>query len=83
MIDWEKRCIELATIVDRHRKDRMHLDMLRGWAMAQKLIKIQKLQKKKVLKWQEYNSCPDRKKRDILWDEYMVLLREMAAEVNK
>lgn len=83
MIDWEKRCIELAEIVNRHRKDRMHVDMHLAWKMATKLLKVQKIQQLKILKWKEYNSCPDRKKRDKLWDEYMDLVRAMELEVNK
>ncbi len=31
--------LELARVVDRHRKDRMHSDMKLGWEMAQKILK--------------------------------------------
>ncbi len=31
--------LELARVVDRHRKDRMHSDMKLAWEMAQKILK--------------------------------------------
>ncbi len=42
MIDWKRKCLELAEVVNRHRKDRMHTDMKLGWEMAKELIELGK-----------------------------------------
>ena len=38
MIDWKSRCLGLAEVVNRHRKDRMHSDMKLAWEMAQEIL---------------------------------------------
>ena len=49
----------------------------------QEILKTLTYVQKATRKWKEYNRCPDRKKRDKLWDEYMDLVRAMELEVNK
>ncbi len=83
MIDWKKECIKLAEIIDRHRKDRMHPDMLEGWALAEKLVRVKKLEERKRKKFQEYSNCAQGRKRKHLWKEYTDLTRKMEIEVNK
>ena len=48
MIDWKRRCLELAEVVNRHRKDRMHKDMKLGWEMAKELVEIGKREAKEL-----------------------------------
>jgi len=36
--DESERRLELAKVVDRHRRDRMHSDMKLGWEMAKEIL---------------------------------------------
>ena len=75
MIDWKRRCLELAEVVYRHRKDRMHTDMKLGWEMAQDLIELGKRDSKAQKKFMEHWRCPDKKEREKLYAEYLELIR--------
>ena len=44
MIDWKRKCLELAEIVNSHRKERLHKDMLRAWELAKEIIKLGKVE---------------------------------------
>ena len=77
MINWKRRCLELAEIVDRHRRDRMHSDMKLGWKMARELIELNKIEEKAHTKFMEHWHCPDKKKREIIYDEYLELIRQI------
>ena len=76
MINWKRRCLELAEVIDRHRRDRMHSDMKLGWEMAKELIRLDKIEKKAQQKFMEHWRCPDKKKRGVLFDEYLELIRQ-------
>ena len=73
MINWKRRALELAEVVDRHRKDRMHSDMKLGWEMAQELSERGKREEKTQKKFLEYWNCSDKKKKVRLYDEYLAL----------
>ena len=42
MIDWKRKCIELATAVREHEKGRMIVDKQYAWIMARELLKLAK-----------------------------------------
>ena len=42
MIDWKRKCIELATAVRKHEKERMIVDKKQAWIMARELLKLAK-----------------------------------------
>ena len=42
MIDWKRKCIELATAVRKHEKERMIVDKQYAWIMARELLKLAK-----------------------------------------
>ena len=75
MIDWKRRALELAEVVNRHRKDRMHADMKLGWEIAEELIELGKRESKAQLKFLEHLRCPDKKEREKLYSEYLELIR--------
>ena len=75
MIDWKRRALELAEVVDRHRKDRMHADMKLGWEMAKGLIFLGKREGEARQKFMEHWRCPDKKERERLWAEYLEMIR--------
>ena len=75
MIDWKRRALELAEVVDRHRKDRMHADMKLGWEMAKDLIELGKREGKAQKKFMEHWRCHDKKEREKLYEEYLELIR--------
>jgi hypothetical protein len=39
LINWKEKCLELARLIDRHRRERMLADKLRAWKLAQKILK--------------------------------------------
>ena len=73
MIDWKRRCLELAQVVNIHRRDRMHSDMKLGWEIAQELIELAKREDKARLKFMEYWRCADKKESVQLYAEYLEL----------
>ena len=75
MIDWKRRALELAEVVNRHRKDRMHADMKLGWEMAKDLIDLGELEGKARQKFLESWRCPDKKEREKLYNEYLEMIR--------
>ena len=75
MIDWKRRALELAEVVNRHRKDRMHSDMKLGWEMAKELIDLGKREGKARKKFMESLRCPDKKERERLYAEYLEMIR--------
>ncbi len=83
MINWKRRCLELAKVIDHHRKDRMHSDMKLGWEMAEDLIKQNKIEEKAQRKFMEFWRCPDRKKGEIIYDEYLELVRQLPGKQNE
>ena len=74
MIDWKRRCFELATIVDRHRKERMLTDRKEAWEMARKLLTLYKLENKSQEKFMAYWREPDKKKAQKLYQEYLDII---------
>ena len=75
MIDWKRRCLELAGVVDRHRKERMVNDKKQAWVMAQELIELGKREDKAQVKFMEYWREPDKKKARVIYDAYLELIR--------
>ena len=75
MIDWKQRALELAEMVNRHHKDRMHSDMKLGWEIAQELIEFAKCEDKAQQKFMEYWRCADKKESKRLYAEYLELIR--------
>ena len=75
MIDWEQRALELAEVVNRHRKDRMHTDMKLGWELAKELLEQGKRESKAKIKFMEHLRCPDKNERKKLYAEYLELIR--------
>lgn len=75
MIDWKSRCLELAEVINRHRKDRMHGDMKLGWEMAKELLELGKRDEKAQQKFMQHWRCPDKKERERLYAEYLELIR--------
>ena len=59
MIDWKRRALELAEVVNRHRRDRMINDMKLGWEIAEELIELGKRETKAQQKFLEDWRCPD------------------------
>lgn len=76
MINWKRCALELARIVSRHRKDRLHKDMLQGWDLAKEVIELGKKEKKAKEKYLEWWKCEDKKEAIILFDEYLELVKE-------
>ena len=77
MINWKRRCLSLAKVVDRHRRDRMHNDMKLGWEIAKELINLNKIEEKAQKKFMEHWRCPDKKKWVVIYDEYLELIRQL------
>ena len=77
MIDWKRRCMELAEVVNRHRQERMHNDMQLGWKMAKRLMELHTLERKAQEKFLEWWKCTDKKKREPLYAEYLELLKRI------
>ena len=75
MIDWKHRCLTLAKVVNRHRKERMHSDMKLGWEIAQERIEFAKCEDKAQKKFMEYWRCADKKESKRLYAEYLELIR--------
>ena len=75
MIDWKRRALELAEVVNRHHKDRMHSDMKLGWEMAKDLIDLGKREGEAQKKFMESWRCPDKKEREKLYNEYLEMIR--------
>ena len=75
MIDWKRRALELAEVVNRHRKDRMHSDMLLAWNMAKDLPELGKRESEAQQKFMEHWRCPDKKEREKLYEEYLEMIR--------
>ena len=76
MIDWKQRCLELAEIVNRHRKDRLHRDMQQAWEMAKELIRLGKVDDKASKKFMEWWRCEDKDRAVKIYAEYLELIRE-------
>jgi len=38
-VNWKSRCLGLAKLVDRHRRDRMLKDKKKAWKMAKEILK--------------------------------------------
>ena len=75
MTDWKRRALELAEVVNRHRKDRLHSDMLLAWNMAKDLPELGERETKALQKFLESWSCPDKKEREKLYSEYLEMIR--------
>ena len=75
MIDWKRRALELAEVVNCHRKDRMHSDMKLGWEIAEELLELGKREGKAQQKFMEHWRCHDKKEREKLYSEYLELIR--------
>jgi len=39
MTDWKSKCLELAELVDRHRRKRMLIDKVKAWELAKEILK--------------------------------------------
>ena len=39
MTDWKSKCLELAELVDRHRRERMLVDKVKAWKLAKEILK--------------------------------------------
>ena len=65
----------MAEIVNRHRKDRLHRDMLHGWKMAEELIELNKKDKKAKKKFLEWWKCEDKDVAAKLQAEYLELIK--------
>ena len=76
MIDWKQRALELAEVIDLHRKDRMHTNMKLGWALAKGMLELAKREKKARQKFHEYWHCPDKKEAKRLYAEYLELMKD-------
>ena len=76
MIDWKKRGLELARVIDRHRKERMVIDKVLGWTIAQEMLRLEKLENKAQKKYVEWHRCEDNKKSNELYEEYIELIRK-------
>ena len=75
MIDWKRRALELAEVVNRHRKKKDFMDMCLGWKMAENLIELGKREGKAQKKFMEHWRCPDKKEREKLYSEYLEMIR--------
>ena len=42
MIDWKEKCLELAKLVDLHRRDRMITDKKKAWELAKEILDLAK-----------------------------------------
>jgi len=42
MIDWKQKCLELAKLVDLHRRDRMITDKKKAWKLAKEILDLAK-----------------------------------------
>ena len=75
MIDWKRRALELAEVVNRHHKDRDLFDMYLGWEIAKEVIDLGKREGEAQQKFMEHWRCPDKKKRERLYAEYLEMIR--------
>ena len=48
MTDWKSKCLELAEMVDRHRRKRMIVDKVKAWTMARELLDLARKEKMEV-----------------------------------
>jgi hypothetical protein len=76
ILNWKRRALELTKIVNCHRKDRLHRDMLQAWELATELIELDKKEKKLKKKFLEWWKCKDKKRSQIIYDEYLELVRK-------
>ena len=82
MIDWRRRGLELAGVVNRHQKDRMLNDRDLGWKIAKELLRLAKIEDKAKKKFLEWYHCKDKKKYKPLYEEYLELVRSVNEEVK-
>jgi hypothetical protein len=76
MIDWKRRGLELARVVDRYRKERLITDRKLIWEIAEILLKLEKIEAKAQAKYFEWVRCEDRKSREKIFEEYLELIRK-------
>jgi len=77
MIDWKRRGLALAVVVNRNRKDRMHSDYLLGWEMAKELVALAKIEEKANKKFLQWYRCSNKVKAEKLFEEYLKLVRKI------
>jgi hypothetical protein len=77
VIDWKRRAVELAIVVNRHEKERMLNDRNLGWELAKQMLKDAKIEERAKVKFWEWWRCSDKKKRKRLYDEYLKLVRSV------
>ena len=75
MIDWKRRCLELADVVKRYRTYSFNSDIKIAEKMAQELIELGKREDKARQKFMEYWRCADKKESAQLYAEYLELIR--------
>ena len=75
MIDWKRRALELAEVVNRHREDRKYEDYKLAWEIAEELLEMGKREGEAQQKFLESWRCPDKKEREKLYNEYLELIK--------
>ena len=68
MIDWKRRALELAEVVN-------HGSFLQALSMAKELLDLGKREGKARQKFLESWRCPDKKERERLYAEYLEMIR--------
>jgi len=75
MIDWKRRALELAEVVDRHRKDRMVNDKKLAWEIAHNLLKQVREEDKARALFLKYWREKDKVKAQEHLQEYLEIIR--------
>jgi hypothetical protein len=77
VIDWKRRGLQLAEVVNRHQKERMLNDRNLGWELAAEMLRLGKIEDQAKKKFLQYWKCKDKKKRERLFNEYLEISRQV------
>lgn len=80
MIDWKRRGLDLAVVVNRYEKDRLIPDRKLIFKMAAEMLRLAKLEMMAKKKFLEWHLCSDNKLAEKLYEEYLELVRSIDDE---
>lgn len=80
MIDWKRRGLDLAVVVNRYEKDRLIPDRKLIFKMAAEMLRLAEIEKNSKKKFLEWNRCDDPSRAQILYQEYLEIVRSVRNE---
>lgn len=85
MIDWKSHAINLATVCDRYRRDRMHTDSILLKQLGKDLLELKKLEDKEqdaFHKWHTNMNKPDEKRFRQEYTESVRATNKLSSEIK-